>query len=392
MTVIDLRNIFRDRNIELIDVTPSYVYYAEEKNDNGRNDLFLLEYDRSTRKERLITNYSLEDPTFVEHLFSFEKTIVLVLENGFNSLWVIEIDKKDGTELNRRKVVCTGAFKSCVALDSEHLLIYMAADEENYAVFEKYKEVTGCDCFCYLYNLRNNRKHFVRASLIARLGVEGMRVMDVRGQKYVVLLDPFADEDIKEHYYREQRWINADIRDNLWLCLLSDLTSELESGAEEITLKSIASADIKALVRYMGTGCEKIYFRAKEFRNGTEKICSYNAFINTLDVEADITGPASENTLFIIDEKPFKTFMVTERDGKCRVQGIVNSDAKLTYDSSLGKFLICIDNRYVVTEKEEFDKDSGETHLCYYIYDSEQKKYECYECHCLIKGGTLVLY
>lgn len=33
MTVIDIRNIFSDRNIEIADVTPSYVYYAEEKNN-----------------------------------------------------------------------------------------------------------------------------------------------------------------------------------------------------------------------------------------------------------------------------------------------------------------------------------------------------------------------
>lgn len=391
MTVIDIRNIFTDRNIELIDVTKTHIYYAEEKITDNHSDLFLLEYDRSTRKERLITNYSLEDPTFVEHIFSFENTIVLILENGSNSLWLIEIEKKTGIELNRRKVVCTGAFKSCMALDSEHILIYMAPDEGNAAVFEKYKEVTGCDCLCYLYDLKTNQKHFVRASIIARLGISGLRVIDVHGQKYIVLLDPFAEEDVKEMYYREQRWINADIRDNLWLCNLSDLIAEIESGTEEITLKSIASADIKALVRYMGTGGDKIYFRAKEFRNGTEKICSYDAFVNTLDVEADITAK-DKNTVFIIDEKPFKTFVVRNKDSKNIVKGVVNSDAQLTYDSDIGKFLICIDNRYAVTEKVVFSQESGIAHTYYYIYDAQLQKYESYECNCHIKDDTVVLY
>ena len=392
MTVIDIRNIFTDRNIELVDVTPTHVYYAEEKNNGGHNDLFLLEYNRSTRRERLITNYTLDDPTFVEHIFSFEETMVIILENGSNSLWLIEINKKSGVELNRRKIVCTGEFKNCIALDSEHILIYMAPDSENYAVFEKYKEVTGSDCLCYLYNLKNNQKYFVRSSLIARLGVEGIRIMDVHGQKFAVLLDPFADEDIKENYYREQRWINADIRDNLWLCRLGDLVEELESGTEDISLKSIASADIKALVRYMGIGEEKIYFRAKEFRNGTEKICSYNAFVNTLEVEADISDIKDPDAYFIIDEKPFKTFNVTAKDGKYRIKGIVNSEADITYDSSLGRFLICMDNRYVVSEKTVFSKESGDTHTYYYIYDSKLKKHESYECKCHIKGGTVVLY
>ena len=70
MTVVDIRNIFSERNIELFHVDSSYIYYAEEKNTNGKNELFILEYDRSTRHERLITNYTLEDPTFVEHIFA----------------------------------------------------------------------------------------------------------------------------------------------------------------------------------------------------------------------------------------------------------------------------------------------------------------------------------
>ena len=158
MKVVDIRNIFSERNIELFDVNSSYIYYAEEKNEEGSNNLFILEYDRSTRRERLITNYTLEDPTFVEHLFAFEDTVILILENGTNSLWLIEIDKDSGAELNRRKVVCTGAFRSCTALDSTHVLIYMGADEANREMFRQYREITGCECLCYMYDLETNAK------------------------------------------------------------------------------------------------------------------------------------------------------------------------------------------------------------------------------------------
>ena len=92
--------------------------------------------------------------------------MIILLENGLNSVWLIEINKSTGVELNRKKIVCTGAFHSCTALDSEHILIYMAPDEENYAVFEKYKEVTGSDCLCYLYDLKTNQKHFVLYSVL----------------------------------------------------------------------------------------------------------------------------------------------------------------------------------------------------------------------------------
>ena len=193
MTVVDIRNIFSQRNIELFDVGSSYIYYSEEKNEEGHNNLFILEYNRSTRRERLVTNYSLEDPSFVEHLFTFEKNLILILENGTNSLWMIELDKKTGTEKNRRKIVCTGAFKECMAIDSQHLLIYMAPDADNSEVFQKYKEVTGCDCLCYLYDLEESKKYFVKSSLIAKVGCQNIKMMTVKNEKFVLLLDPYGD-------------------------------------------------------------------------------------------------------------------------------------------------------------------------------------------------------
>ena len=194
MTVIDIRNVFSDRHIEIIDINPSYIYYFEEKNEEGRNELFLLEYNRKTRKERLVMNYTLDDPTYMEHIYSFDKTIVMVLENGSNSFWLIEIDKKTGGELNRRKVVCTGAFRECKPLDSEYLLIYMGPDEANAEVFSKYKEIKGCDCLCYLYNIKTNQKYLVNAAMINRIGGDNIKPITVESLPYLLLLDPFAEE------------------------------------------------------------------------------------------------------------------------------------------------------------------------------------------------------
>ena len=392
MTVVDIRNIFSNRNIELFDVNDSFIYYAEEKNEEGHNNLFILEYNRATRRERLVTNYSLEDPTFVEHIFAFEKTIVLILENGTNSMWLIEIDKQSGIELNRRKVVCTGSFSECMAWDSEHLLIYMAPDEANEQMFKKYKEITGCDCLCYLYNLRTNKKFLVKSPMIAKLGCDNIKLIEVQGEKYIVLLDPFGEEEVKEHYYREQRWINADIRDNIWLCNLAEVEEQLENGSEEISKKCIASADIKALVRYIGIRDEKVYFRAKEFRTGTEKLCSYDAFTNSLDVEATLTDPEDNRTFYLIEEKPVKVFCITKGNTKVYVKGIVSSEADLSYDNSLGEFMTCIENRFVVTQRSIYSEESKNTFTYYYIYDSQLDQSESYECICHVYGDTLVLY
>lgn len=392
MIVVDIRNIFSQRNIELFDVSSSYIYYAEEKNEEGHNNLFILEYNRSTRKERLVTNYTLEDPTFVEHLFAFENTLVLILENGSNSMWLIEIDKNNGMELNRRKVVCTGSFRSCMALDSAHILIYMGPDEANAEMFKQYSEITGCECLCYMYDLKTNVKHFIKNPLIAKLGTANIKQMSVHGEEYLVLLDPFADEEIKKGYYEEQRWINADIRDNIWLCNLAELERELETGVENISKKCIASADIKALARYMGIDGDKMFFRAKEFRTGIEKICSYDVFTNSIQVEAELKIPEKNNTVYIIEEKPFSAFSVTPDEKRTYVKGILNSEADVYYDNSLGSFMTCIENRYVVTQNSTYnEKTNTETHTCS-IYDTQLQKSESYECNCYLKGNTLVLY
>ncbi len=391
MTVVDIRGIFSQRNIELFEVNSSYIYYAEEKNEDGHNNLFILEYNRSTRKERLVTNYTLEDPTFVEHLYAFDDTLVLILENGSNSMWLIEIDKNSGMELNRRKVVCTGTFRSCIALDSSHILIYMGPDDANAEMFKRYSEVTGCECLCYMYDLETNIKHFIKNPLIAKLGADNIKQMDVHDEKYLILLDPFADEDIKRGYYEEQRWINADIRDNIWLCKLDEFEKQLEAGAENITKKCIASADIKALARYMGIDGDKMFFRAKEFRTGIEKICSYDVYTNSITVEAELNVPDS-NTMYIIEEKPFSVFSVRTDDRRTFVNGIINSSAELSYSNELGSFMTCIENRYIVTGSRTVDNNSNtEKQICS-IYDSTLDKSESYECNCYLKGNTLVLY
>ena len=47
MTVVDIRSFFTLRNVELIEVNKDFIYYAEEKNEEGHNNLFLLEYNLS---------------------------------------------------------------------------------------------------------------------------------------------------------------------------------------------------------------------------------------------------------------------------------------------------------------------------------------------------------
>ena len=77
---------------------------------------------------------------------------------------------------------------------------------------------------------------------------------------------------------------------------------------------------------------------------------------------------------------------------KIYVKGIVNSCANLNYDNSIGEFMTCIENRFVVTQRTIYSEESQNTFTYYYIYDSELDKSESYECKCHVYGDTLVLY
>ena len=71
MVIEDLRNVFTSCRDELIEVSGDYIYYAEEKVEEGHNILFLLEYNRKTKRERIITSYILQNPSFVHHYTGF---------------------------------------------------------------------------------------------------------------------------------------------------------------------------------------------------------------------------------------------------------------------------------------------------------------------------------
>lgn len=393
MVVVDIRNLFAQRNIEIFEINDAFIYYSEEKhNEDGQNSLYLLEYNRSSRRERLISNYTLQDPTFIQHIFALTNSIIIILENGSNSLWLIEVDKQSGMELNRRKIVCTGSFSECKPLDDEHLIIYMEADEQNADVFKKYKQATGCDRLCYTYNLRTNKKYFVKGPMLAKLSCDDIKIIESNGERQLILLDPFSDEEVKEHYYREKRWISADIRDNIWLCTLSTALAEIECGCSEITFKSIASADIKGSVRYCGMSDENVYLKVKQFKTGMERLCAYNKNSGELTPSVSLDPPESSRDFYCIEQETGKIHLICPiGNGKVHVKGILNSDINATYDNALGKFVTCIEDRFIIANKTVQEPNQPPQSI-YSIYDTQSDLSESYECNCEIKNQTLVLY
>lgn len=392
MVVVDIRNVFTIRNVELIEVSNDFIYYAEEKREEGHNNLFLLEYNRVSRRERIVANYSLDDPTFVQHIFSFGDSIILLLENGKSDVWVFRVDKNTGQETACTQINCIGSFAGCKALDKRHILVYTVESEAFTALFREYKKITGCTKIAYLYDLNENKKYFVKNPLLCQMAEENLLCYQSPEGRQVVLLQPYGDEAFKEKCYREARWINGEIRDNVWLCPLKDLIASIQEGREELALKPVVTAGTNGLARYIGMDNRNLYFRAKHFPSGMERLFAYHKQEGGIQVLAELEPVDGMNRYYYIDYQQAKLYLLEEKEDTRRVKGVLNSAVDTEYEKKLGEFVGCIEDRFVISRKV-INKEDGTYDFEYNsIYDSKQGTEESFECKCAIRGNTLVIY
>lgn len=382
MTVVDIRNVFENRLIELFEINNSFIYYTEEKLQGDKSNLYILEYNRDTRRERLITNYTLEDSSFVQHLFSFKETILLVLENGSNSLWLVEIDKRSGMELSRKKLMFTGRFYECKALDANNMLITTVADEESKDFFKRYKELTKCDTLEYIYDIENCKKSFVRCPLISKVGCDNLLPIATSSGEKLIILDPWGDEETKSYYFNEQRWISLDIRDNIWICDMPSALEELKNGNENLTVRSIASADIKGMIRFAAMDDNFLYMKATHFKSGMEKICAYNIEDGSITSFAELTPLEFDNEFYFIEKGTGNTYKLKDNGNIVTVEGM-SFEFSASYKSKLGEFVACIESRFIIAKSS--DKSFS-------IIDTKTGIDNSYDCKFEIYGNTLVLY
>ena len=153
MKVVDLRNIFANCNDQLIEIRDNRIYYAEEKIEEGHNSLFLLEYNRITRRERILANYILDRPAFVPHFFSISDVILLVLEDGSSNVELLSIDKITGEERHAVVLSLVGNFSECAALDESRIILFTEEDDTHAELFSEYRRLTGFARVALLFDL-----------------------------------------------------------------------------------------------------------------------------------------------------------------------------------------------------------------------------------------------
>lgn len=393
MTVVDIRNFFTVRNVELIEVNPDFIYYSEEKNEEGHNNLFLLEYDRKYRRERIIVNYSLDDPTFRYHVFAFENSLVLILENGGGTVWVIRVDKNTGEETASSQLNCIGKFADCFALNENNVLIYTEETEDFAGLFRQYSEITGCSRIAYLHDIEKERKYFIKDSRLCSFVSSNMKFYTLNKKKYLLFLDPYASEEEKAHCFRNARWLTGEVRDNIWCCELSALLTAVKEGEEDLPLQIMVSAGTDGMARYIGMDEKYVYFRLHHFPSGAEKICCCNkkTYEKTVAAELDLSEQ-KEGAHYYFDIGGAKVYHIEELEYTYWVEGVLNSRVRTSYAKKLGSFFGCVEERFILAtnlltgEGDQFAYDFTS------IYDMRTETEESFEGKCHVEGNTLVIY
>lgn len=403
MTVVDIRNIVTDSSVELISISPATIYYAEEKNEEGHRSLFILEYNRETQRERIVANYFLTNPAFVQHYFDFPDRILIVMENGGSTVWLLSLDKKTGEETALEEIHFVGGYFGCKALDEEHVIFYTQENQRHQELFREYRRVTGFSKVACLYDLNEHRYTYIRDRRICGLTPDDLIPYRSGGQTQLLILQPYGSEEEKEHCYQERRWLGDGIRDSVWLCPLKAFLEGIQSGAGVLPLKQLLSAGTDGLLRFAGMDEYNLYFRAKYFPTNDQRICAVSKGTNRKAVVADLNlreheAPAS----YYIDTQAAQVFRVEELEDGYHITGTLNSAVDAYYSKELGDFVACIQDRFIVARyvmSEQDDNqvndqigDQSEAYTFYSVFDSKTGRQQSYECQCQVKGNTVVLY
>ena len=392
MVQIDIRNVFSSRRVELIEVGEDTVYYAEEKSEEGHNNLFFLEYNRHTSCERVVTTYSLDNLTYMQHIFPFDDSIVLLLENGSNMVWLYQINKQTGEETAKMAVRCIGNFGGCKALSQDCVLLYTVESPEFHALFQEYQKVTGNRRIAYLLDLKQQATYFVKSPLVGRLSWEDYRMYSYEGEKRVLLLDPYGDEAFKYRCYQEARWISKEVCDYIWTMPLAEFIDHLKRGSQELPAKLVLSAGTEGMVRFVAMDGNKLYLKVKHFPSGGERICSYCLSDGKIQVIASLHEPGKAGKYYRLDERNAKMYELTPGGDSVQVKGIVNSSLSASYRPELGDFIGSLDDRYLLCRKTLQEESSVTAYEYYTLLDSKDQSEESFECSCAIFGNTLLLY
>ncbi len=391
MKIEDLRNIFTGSRVELIELSGEYIYYAEEKQEEGLNSLFLLEYNRRTKRERVVANYILNDPSFVHHYFAFPADIVMLIEDGGSELWILSLDKESGRERTMARLSLIGGFQGCAALDSSHLLVWTQENEKSRELFRAYRSMTGQERVCYLYDLAEGKYYYVKDPRLCAAQPGEVVPCQVQGAEQLLVLEPHGDEAEKRKCYRNRRWLGEDVNDNVWLCPVLDAVVSIKAGEPKTPMELVLSVGTGGLLRYAGLDSQGLYFRAEYFPDSDQRLVVLRREDGGKEAVCSLPQGEGDRLLFQSGGAgPFRAYLVQDKGEEYRVRGLYGASLDTAFSKELGELVACVEDRYLVARYILADEtDSFEFHS---VRDAQTGSQQSYECRCAVLDQTVVLY
>ena len=388
MKIVDLRSTLVTCNDKLIDISGENIYYAEEKNVEGHQNLFLLAYNRETRRERVLADYRVTKPDYVMHYFPFDSHILIVMEDGGSEAWLLKLDKHTGREEQLVQARFAGNFIDCCALDADHVVLYSQASRRDASLFREYRRHTGFSQAAYLYDLQKDCCWSVQDPRICA----GARVLPFfgGGEHKLLVMQPYGTEEEKRKAYRDRRWVGDHIEDRIWLCTAEDFTDAVENERPAAPMVRILQAGTSGMVRFAGEDADSLYFRALFFPTDDQHILSVSKHTGAKQDAAQLNlAPEERDARFLSDSGRFYKLTVPE-EGQIRVQGILNSTIDAVYNEKLGELVSCVDDRFLVLRNQM--SDDTDSLLFYTVYDAKDGKIKEFEGNCTVCGSILVLF
>lgn len=387
--VVDIRNLVTASSVELIRVSDTNICYAEEKNEEGHNSLFLLSYDRLTRRETIIANYFLTDPSYVQHYTLMGQDLIIVMENGGSVIWVLRLDVETGEEKNLEEIHLIGSFAGSVVLSRSQLLLFTGENEAHKSLFDDYQSLTGLSQVVYLYDIDQHRYVYVRDPRICALHPDQISLFVSGGESQLLIQDTYGSEQEKETCYQDRRWLGNRICDRIWACPLSSFLTAAEKQEEYLPLVHLFGTDTNAMIRLCGEDARYLYFRAVYFPRDDERIVAVEKETGERSIAA-VLRRDDETSFTFFERNTGRAYRLQEGRRTYQITGVLNSHVKAEYSRDLGRPIGCAEDRYLVAKYVMSDeKDSFVFHS---IFDCETGDQQSYECRAAVKDDTIILY
>lgn len=381
MIVADIRNNYNSREIKIIESTDDYIYYSEEKDEHDAFSLEFIEYSIKGNKERIISSYTLDNKTFIDHTFAWESFIFLIMENGENNIWLFKIDKITGNELLCVEINCYGQYSGCTVLNENNLIIYTSKEGNQQESLEDAN--INSIYSSYLYSIETSELYPIESPFYG-ITPQNLYLFKQQDTHMLLLMNLPSGKG-------KSNWGKSNDSSCLFLLSIEDFIENIKSKSNPLNRKSLFKLWKDNPFELAGEDSCNLYFILNTMLEKNKRIYSYNKQDQTIKNEITLKTLENDISSYYMSRYAFKINRVSFIPDGVTVKGIYRCSVDASYNSKYGKFIDCIENRFIICKNILNENTPNQTEYIT-IYDCILKTVECFEAKFLINNDTLLLY